>query len=201
MIAYLKGKIDYISPTIVWIECAGVGYEVNISLSTYTALKDKEECKILISPIYREDTQLLYGFASKIEQDLFLLLISVNGVGHNTARVILSSYPSEELASIIASSNLNALKTIKGIGAKTAQRILLDIKDKVIALDINIDANISSTKIESDELKNPNTDEAHAALKVLGYNDVAIRKVIKQIISKNPSATVEELIKQGLSML
>ena len=134
MIAYLRGAYTELTPTAVLVECAGVGYSVAISLTTYTALSGQKEGKILITEIIREDAHLLYGFATAAEQDLFRHLMTVSGVGPNTARIILSSYPPHELTSIITLGQIEPLKAIKGIGLKTAQRILVDLRGKLPAL-------------------------------------------------------------------
>lgn len=199
MIAYLKGTIEELTPTIMHIECCGVGYQVNISLNTYTSFNDKKEVKVLITPIYREDAQLLYGFATKEEQELFSLLITVSGVGPNTARVILSGYSVNELTQIIYSGQIDKLKAVKGIGLKTAQRILVDLKDKITVL--NIDDNYTQVQSAEKQIETENSKEAISALKILGYNDVAIKKVVRQILSKQPDANVEYIIKQALLML
>ena len=135
MIAYLRGAYTELTPTAVLVECAGVGYSVAISLTTYTALSGQKEGKILITEIIREDAHLLYGFATAAEQDLFRHLMTVSGVGPNTARIILSSYPPHELTSIITLGQIEPLKAIKGIGLKTAQRILVDLRGKLPALE------------------------------------------------------------------
>lgn len=199
MIAYLKGTIEELTPTILYIECCGVGYQVNISLNTYTSFSDKKEVKVLITPIYREDAQLLYGFATKEEQELFSLLITVSGVGPNTARVILSGYSVGELSQIIYNGQIDKLKAVKGIGLKTAQRILVDLKDKIA---INPGSDVyADIKPNEKQLETESSKEAISALKILGYNDVAIKKVVKQILSKQPDSNVEYIIKQALLML
>lgn len=199
MIAYLKGTIEELTPTILYIECCGVGYQVNISLNTYTSFSDKKEVKVLITPIYREDAQLLYGFATKEEQELFSLLITVSGVGPNTARVILSGYSVGELSQIIYNGQIDKLKAVKGIGLKTAQRILVDLKDKIA---INPGSDVyADIKQNEKQLETESSKEAISALKILGYNDVAIKKVVKQILSKQPDSNVEYIIKQALLML
>lgn len=199
MIAYLKGSIEELTPTIMYIECCGVGYQVNISLNTYTAFSEKKDVKVLITPIYREDAHLLYGFATKEEQDLFSLLITVSGVGPNTARVILSGYSVAELSQIIYNGQIDKLKAVKGIGLKTAQRILVDLKDKITVSQ----GDIQSAEIKKNDIQldSESSKEAISALKILGYNDVAIKKVVKQILSKQPNSNVEYIIKQALLML
>lgn len=201
MFAYLRGKIEEITPTIAVIECAGVGYEVNISLNTYSAFQGLKEVKIFVTPIYRDDAQLLFGFATKEEQRMFALLISVSGVGANTARVILSSYKPHELSAIIATGQTEQIKAIKGIGLKTAQRIIVDLKGK-INLDDEDWANMTSDTVnKSKGSTTQNNAEAFMALKALGYNDVAIRKVLRTITQKDSNTSVESIIKQALGML
>ena len=193
MIEYLKGKITEITPANAVIECYGVGYDVNISLTSYSLLKEGEECKLCIYEAIREDAHLLYGFVKKQERELFILLISVSGVGPNTARIILSSFTPSELENVIASGNVGLLKNVKGIGTKTAERIIVDLKDKIKVGDSTF---IIGTR-EEQEVQ----EETIAALVMLGYPQPAAKKVVQKISKENPAYKVEELIKAALKAL
>ncbi len=193
MIEYLKGKITEITPANAIIECYGVGYDVNISLTSYSLLKEGEECKLYIYEAIREDAHLLYGFVKKQERELFILLISVSGVGPNTARIILSSFTPSELENVIASGNVGLLKNVKGIGTKTAERIIVDLKDKIKVGDSTF---IIGTR-EEQEVQ----EETIAALVMLGYPQPAAKKVVQKISKENPTYKVEELIKAALKAL
>ncbi|MBE6299501.1 MAG: Holliday junction branch migration protein RuvA [Bacteroidales bacterium] len=193
MIEYLKGKITEITPANAVIECYGVGYDVNISLTSYSLLKEGEECKLYIYEAIREDAHLLYGFVKKQERELFILLISVSGVGPNTARIILSSFTPSELENVIASGNVGLLKNVKGIGTKTAERIIVDLKDKIKVGDSTF---IIGTR-EEQEVQ----EETIAALVMLGYPQPAAKKVVQKISKENPTYKVEELIKAALKAL
>lgn len=193
MIDYIKGEIVELTPTTVTIDINGIGYLINISLNTYTALSGKEEAKIYIYEIIREDAHLLFGFAAKQERELFIQLLSVSGIGANTARMILSSMTPSELVNVIASGNSDTLKMVKGIGLKTAQRVIVDLKDKI--------------KIEGIDPKTillPNSqssEEAVAALVMLGFSQQPSQKAVMKILKENPAASVETIIKAALKML
>ncbi len=193
MIDYIIGEITELAPTFVVVETNGIGYSVNIALSTYSELAKSKTCKIYIYEAIREDAHLLYGFLTKGERELFLLLISVSGVGANTARMILSSLSAQELQEAIASENFSVLKNIKGIGLKTAQRIVVDLKDKII----------KATGLDNLPTANVNTaqNEAALALSTLGFPQNASQKVLEKIFKETPSATVEQAIKLALKML
>ena len=193
MIEYIKGKIIEASPTNAIIECYGIGYDVNISLTTYSLLKEGEESKLYIYEAIREDAHLLYGFINKRERELFVLLISVSGVGPNTARIILSSFTPDELENVIASENVGLLKNVKGIGTKTAERIIVDLKDKIKVGD--------STFIIGTREGNEVQEETIAALVMLGYPQAAAKKVVQKLAKENPNYKVEELIKVALKAL
>ncbi len=197
MIAYLKGLFTEITPTTLQVECAGVGYEVNISLQTYSAFRSQTEGKVLITEILREDTHALYGFATNAEQMLFAKLTSVSGVGPNTARVILSSYAAPELIQIIETAQTDALKAVKGIGLKTAQRIIVDLKGKLPVSEESLSVSHAGMATIDAHV----AEEAVSALKMLGFNDVPVRKAVKSILTAQPAAAVEEIIKQALRML
>ena len=164
MIEYIKGEIVELTPTRMILECGGIGYELNISLNTYSAFGNKTTGKIYIYEVIREDAHLLFGFAEKIERELFLLLTSVSGVGPNTARMILSSLPPSELVQVIGSKNEAALTAVKGIGLKTAQRILVDLKNKVKPME-SMAGNLPEASISNGAV----TEEAVAALVMLGF--------------------------------
>lgn len=195
MIEYLKGDIIEISPAFLIMECNGVGYMVNISLNTFSACNGKPSAKIYIHEVIREDAHLLFGFAGKEERELFLLLISVSGVGANTARMILSSLPPSELVNAIASKNEAMLTNVKGIGAKTAQRILIDLKNKVKPIE-------GYTSESPAHISNPDlAEEAVAALVMLGFPKAVSLKAVISILKKDPVLTVEQVIKAALRML
>ena len=193
MIEYIKGEIAEITPTYTVIDNNGIGYFVNISLNTYTSLQNSKNATIYIYEAIREDAHILYGFHNKHEREMFLLLISVSGVGPNSARMILSSLSPSELETAIATSGVAALKAVKGIGAKTAQRIIVDLKDKIKApsdtLNIQVPAN------------NEIFDEALAALVMLGFSQQASQKVLKKLLSGTQELNVENVIKKALKMM
>ena len=195
MLDFIKGEIVELNPTSVVLEVAGLGYAIHISLNTYSVLSEKKEAKLYVYEVIREDAHLLFGFSEKRERELFLLLISVSGVGANTARMILSSLPAPELESVISSGNSNVLKTIKGIGAKTAERIIIDLKDKIKFSD-----NIASGE-KSVSISNEVANEAVSALMMLGFNRIASQKAVSTIIKEKPLSAVEEIIKIALKML
>jgi Holliday junction DNA helicase RuvA len=193
MYEYIKGNITEMNPAGLVIEAGGIGYFVHISVTTYTRLTGRDNTKIYIHPVIREDAHLLYGFYDQGERELFRLLISVNGVGANTAIMMLSSYLPDDLRDAILTENVNLLKSIKGIGAKTAQRVIIELKDRV-------GKGIVSDKVFSLG-ENKVRNEALSALEMLGYNKKAIEKPIDQIIAKQPDLTVENLIKIALKSI
>lgn len=196
MIEYIRGEIVELTPARMIMECAGIGYELNISLNTYSAYHGKATGKIYVYEIIREDAHLLFGFAEKTERELFLMLTSVSGVGPNTARMILSSLPPAELIQTIASKNEAALTGVKGIGQKTAQRILVDLKNKVKPIEGVIDS--SASPISANEAV---AEEAVAALIMLGFQKAASQKVVSSILKSSPALAVEQVIKTALRML
>jgi len=198
MIDYIIGKISDLEPTVAVIEAAGVGYEINIALSTFTSLTGKSEAKLYTSEIIREDAHLLYGFMTKAERSLFLLLTSVSGVGANTARLIMSSFTAAELRQIIATGNVAAITGVKGIGGKTAQRIVVDLKDKVLKIDM-VNTDITNTEVTAVNMEIK--QEAIAALVTLGYTSAASTKVVDKILQSNPNATVDQVIRQAFKMM
>ena len=196
MIEYIKGAIAELNPAFVVIDNHGIGYMLNISLSTYDNLTHAEGGQVLlyVHEAIREDAHLLYGFATKKERDAFLLLISVSGVGPNTARMILSSMNVDEFTQAIAGNNVAMLKSVKGVGAKTAQRIIVDLKDKIKPTDYTL---LQQTGQPSGEAH----DEALAALVMLGFSQQASQKALKSLFSKNPGLTAEQAIKLALKMM
>lgn len=196
MIEYIKGDIVELTPTQMIIECAGIGYELNISLTTYSAFGGKPTGKIYVYEVIREDAHLLFGFAQKVERELFLLLTSVSGVGPNTARMILSSLPPSELIQVIANKNETALTSVKGIGQKTAQRILVDLKNKVKAGDSMVGTGTAAT-VGNGAV----AEEAVAALVMLGFQKAASQKAVSSILKTSPMLAVEQVIKSALRML
>ncbi|HKL71881.1 MAG TPA: Holliday junction branch migration protein RuvA [Marinilabiliaceae bacterium] len=193
MYEYISGKIIERSPAHMIIENNGLGYFINISLTTFTALKDKNEATLLIHENIREDAYNLFGFYDKAERILFRHLISVSGIGSNTARMMLSSMPPEEVTTAIVTANTQQLTTIKGIGTKTAQRVIVDLKDKL-------------GKQGDDEklfslTDNTVRDEALSALVMLGFAKVPSQKAVNKIMVSEPNSRVEEIIKQALKML
>ena len=189
MIEYIKGDIVELTPTQMIIECAGIGYELNISLTTYSAFSGKPTGKIYVYEVIREDAHLLFGFAQKVERELFLLLTSVSGVGPNTARMILSSLPPSELIQVIANKNETALTSVKGIGQKTAQRILK-------AGDSTVGTGTAATAGNGAV-----AEEAVAALVMLGFQKAASQKAVSSILKTSPMLAVEQVIKSALRML
>ena len=200
MITYLRGLLSELSPTNAIIDCGGVGYLVGISLNTYSALSTLSgEVKLHTVQIIREDSHQLYGFASKDERELFVLLTSVSGIGPNTARVILSQYNTQELGSILSLGQVDALKAVKGIGLKTAQRIILELKGK-LKLD-DTDLNSQALGNSSAATTSKTSEEAISALKMLGYPEAAAQKTVRTLISTSPLLSVEDIIKQALKLL
>ena len=193
MIDYIKGEITELTPASVTLENHGIGYFINISLNTYTNLSGKKESQLYIYEAIREDAHLLFGFSDKQERELFLLLISVSGIGAGTARMMLSSMNTLELANVIASGNSDMLKTVKGIGLKTAQRVIVDLKDKVKIEGVEQIDVFAST--------NTSGHEAVAALVMLGFPQQASQKVVAKIIKDKSNITVEQIIKTALKML
>lgn len=204
MIDYIKGELAEITPAMAVVEAAGVGYALNISLNTYTAIQGNKEVKLYVHESLitggRDDSYTFFGFASTQERELYRLLISVSGVGANTARMILSSAAPAELSNAIASGNERLLKGVKGIGLKTAQRIIVDLKDKVLALGIAQEVTVgdgSSTVVVNNEV----TDEAVSALTMLGFSPAPSAKVVKAILTESPDMPVEMVVKEALKRI
>lgn len=191
MFHHFVGRLIEKSPAHAVVECGGVGYYFHISLTTYGQLPDGPEVKLLAHAVYREDAQLLFGFMTSAERDVFLLLLSVSGVGANTARMILSALAPAEAVQAIASGNSGLLQRIKGIGAKTAQRIVVDLRDKVGKVDAAADlGEVGSVR-----------SEAIQALTVLGFSRGPVEKAVASILAKDPAATVETVVKLALGQL
>ncbi len=193
MINYLKGKLVEKTPTYVVIECQGVGYMVNISLYTYSKITDSELIKLETHLVVREDAHTLYGFYDKVERDIFKLLTSVSGIGPSTARTMLSSMTPQQVQEAIASNDVATIQSAKGIGAKTAQRVIIDLKDKILkTFTLSEDLQISNNTIK---------DEALSALEVLGYNRRQSEKTVQKIILENTEISLENIIKLALKNL
>lgn len=193
MIEYIKGDLAELTPTYVVLECYGVGYMLNISIPTYSTLEGAKEAKLLVHEAIREDAHVLYGFINEQERSLFRSLIGVSGVGANTARMILSSIAAPQLEQIILSGDHTTLKKVKGIGAKTAERIIVDLKDKIKP--------VGDTLILQPSVTNEVYEEALAALVMLGFNRVQSQKVLKKLFDNEPLIAVEVAIKKALSMM
>lgn len=198
MIEYLKGTLADLTPALAVIECHGVGYGVNISLNTFSAIQGKQEVKLWITESIREDAYQLWGFSTRIERELFLLLTSVSGIGAGTSRVILSSMTVPELAAVISEGNDKMLKTVKGIGPKAAQRIIVDLRDKIGSLGIEAASPMAPA---SPAVNKEVMDEAVAALTMLGFSPAPAHKAVQKILSDEPEAPVERVIKLALKML
>ena len=199
MIEYIKGELTELTPALATVEAAGVGYGLNISLVTYSAIQGKKEVKLYVYEAIREDAYTLYGFVSKKERELFELLISVSGVGTNTARMVLSSLSPGELCNAISTGNERLIKGIKGIGLKTAQRIIVDLRDKIVALGIaeEIPAGGSLTAPVNNAVK----DEAVSALTMLGFAPAPTQKVVVAILQEQPDLPVEQVVKLALKQI
>lgn len=195
MIEYIKGEIVEITPTEIIIECHGIGYSILISLQTYEQVNGKKEALIYIHHHLREDEELYYGFATKDERELFRLLISVSGIGAATSRMMLSSLTSEEIRNAIIAEDLNKIKSIKGIGTKSAQRLILELKDKVVK-----GAGSESTSLFSNS-NNAAAEEAITALVMLGFTKANVTKAVTAVLKEKPGASLEEIIKSGLKRL
>ena len=192
MITQIKGRLIEKSPTELVVDCNGIGYSLNISLNTYSQIGNDENIKLYTYLLIKEDSHSIYGFFKKSERSLFKLLISVSGVGASTARMMLSSLSPSEIISAIMSENVQVIQSIKGIGLKTAQRIILELKDKVLSLNEAGDESL---------ILNKQSEEASSALEVLGYSRKQTSKLLSKIISENPGINVESIIKKALNKL
>ena len=197
MIDYIKGTVAELTPTKVVIDNNGIGYDIEISLQTYESLQNKSDAKIYIYHHFRqrEDIEMYYGFSTKDERELFELIISVSGIGVNSARMMLSSFSAEELRQAILSEDVNRIKSVKGIGLKSAQRMILELKDKIVKGEgADNDTLFKAANGEA-------VEEATRALTMLGFAKPNVNKAIQAILKKNPSAKVEEIIKMALKLL
>lgn len=193
MITHIQGKLVEKTPTDVVIDCNGVGYHINISLHTYSLLPKTDFIKLFTHLIIKEDSHSLYGFVEKSEKEIFKMLLTVSGIGAGIARTMLSSIEPKQIINALASGNVATIQSIKGIGAKTAQRAILDLKDKVLKIYDLDEVSMSQS--------NTNRDEALSALEVLGFVRKSSEKIVDKIVTENPDATVETIIKQALKNL
>ena len=204
MIEYIKGQLAELTPALAVVEAAGVGYALNISLTTYSGIQGKKEVKLYVHEALttggRDDSFTLFGFVNKQERELYRLLITVSGVGANTARMMLSSMNPTELCNAIANGDERMIKTVKGIGLKTAQRIIVDLRDKIMAGGIANELHVRGEKAES-TLNNAVKEEAVAALTMLGFSPAPVAKVVVSILQKQANLPVEQVVKEALKLL
>lgn len=204
MIEYIKGALTEVTPAQAVVETRGIGYLLNISLNTYTAIQEKKDVKLYVHEVLmtggRDDSMTLYGFATKQEREIYRMLITVSGVGSNTARMILSATSATELVNIISTGNEKALKSVKGIGLKTAQRIIVDLRDKMASNGMIQDITMQGTVAQA-AVNNEVRDEAVGALTMLGFSPAPSAKVVTEILQQNPAMPVEQVIKQALKLI
>ena len=199
MIEYIKGELTELTPALATVEAAGVGYGLNISLNTFSAIQGKKEVKLYVYEAIREDAYALYGFVNRKEREMFELLITVNGVGTNTARMMLSGMSVSELCNAISTGNAKLIQSIKGIGKMTAQRIIVDLRDKIVAL--GIAEEIPAGGQMAAPVNNAVRDEAVAALTMLGFSPAPSQKVVVGILQQQPDAPVETVVKLALKQI
>lgn len=199
MIEYIRGELTELTPALATVEVAGVGYGLNISLNTYTAIQGKKDVKLYVYEAIREDAHQLFGFAGKKEREMFELLITVSGVGANTARMMLSSMSPAELCNCISTGNERMIKSVKGIGLKTAQRIIVDLRDKIVALGIAEEIPVGGTI--STPVNNKIKDEAVSALTMLGFAPAPTQKIVVAILEEQPELPVEQVVKLALKQI
>lgn len=200
MIEYVKGEVVELTPAYAVIEAHGVGYGLNISLNTYSAVQGRKEVRLWVAESIREDAYVLFGFATKQERDMFLLLITVSGVGAGTARMILSSLSVQELCNVISTGDERVLKGVKGIGLRTAQRIIVDLKDKIVSS--GLAQELPATAGRATQLvSSPVKDEAMSALTMLGFSPAPTAKVVNAILLKDPTLPVEQVVKLALKQI
>lgn len=199
MIEYIKGELTDLTPAFATIEVAGIGYGLNISLNTFSAIQGKKEVKLYVYEAIREDAHQLYGFVNKKEREMFLLLITVNGVGANTARMMLSGLSVAELCNAISTGNARLIQNVKGIGKMTAQRIIVDLRDKIVVLGIADELPAGGTMTAP--VNNAVKDEAVSALTMLGFAPAPSQKVVLQILQEQPDAPVETVVKLALKQI
>lgn len=200
MIEYVRGELAELTPAYAVVEAHGVGYGLSISLNTYSGIQNKKEVKLYVVESIREDAYALFGFSTKQEREMFLLLITVSGVGANTARMILSAMSPAELCNVISSGNEKMLKTVKGIGLRTAQRIIVDLRDK-IAVEGVADQMPAAGVAASSAMNNEVRDEAIGALTMLGFSPAPSAKVVSAILTDNPQLPVEQVVKLALKQI
>ena len=193
MYEYISGALTELSPTYAVVEAAGVGYYINISLHTFSAIEGQEQVRLYVHFVVREDAQILYGFATRQERELFRLLISVSGVGGNTARMILSTYSTSELRNIISTGNAVLLKNVKGLGLKTAQKIIVELNGKMIDLGLEAKAVKAAGEVDNEVF-----NETVAALVMLGFQKGASEKVVKALLKEDPNIQVEDAVRLAL---
>ena len=193
MYEYISGSLAELSPTYAVVEAAGVGYYINISLQTFSAIEGAESVRLYVHFIVREDAQILYGFATRQERELFRLLISVSGVGGNTARMILSTYSTSELRNIISTANAVLLKNVKGLGLKTAQKIIVELSGKMVDLGLEAKAVKAAGEVDNEVF-----NETVAALVMLGFQKGASEKVVKALLKEDPNIQVEDAVRLAL---
>ena len=204
MIEYIKGELAELTPALAVVEAAGVGYALNISLNTYSAIQGKKDVKLYVHEALvtggRDDSFTLFGFGNKQERELYRLLITVSGVGANTARMILSSLTPAELCNVIANGDERMLKSVKGIGLKTAQRIIVDLKDKIVSMGIAEELHVAASPSAA-SINTEVRDEAVSALTMLGFSPAPSAKVVSQIITEQPGLPVEQVVKLALKQI
>ena len=199
MIEYIKGELTDLTPALATVEAAGVGYGLNISLNTFSAIQGKKEVKLYVHEAIREDAYVLFGFVNKKEREMFELLITVNGVGANTARMMLSGMSVSELCNAISTGNARLIQGIKGIGKMTAQRIIVDLRDKIVALGIADEIPAGGQMMTP--VNNQVKDEAVSALTMLGFAPAPTQKVVLQILQQQPDLPVEQVVKLALKQI
>lgn len=204
MIEYIKGELAELTPALAVVEAAGVGYALNISLNTYSAIQGKKDVKLYVHEALvtggRDDSFTLFGFGNKQERELYRLLITVSGVGANTARMILSSLTPAELCNVIANGDERMLKSVKGIGLKTAQRIIVDLKDKIVSMGIAEELHVAASPSAA-SINTEVRDEAVSALTMLGFSPAPSAKVVSQIITEQSDLPVEQVVKLALKQI
>ena len=199
MIEYIKGELTELTPAYATVEAAGVGYGLNISLNTFSAIQGKKEVKLYVYEAIREDAYVLYGFRDKKEREMFQLLITVSGVGANTARMMLSGMTVAELCNAISTGNAKLIQSVKGVGKMTAQRIIVDLRDKIV--DLGIASEIPAGGTLTAPVNNAVRDEAVAALTMLGFSPAPTHKVVTQILQEQPQLPVEQVVKLALKQI
>lgn len=201
MIEYIKGEVVELTPTYAVIDCHGIGYNLNISLNTYTAVQGNKTVQLYVYESIREDSYTLFGFASRDERTIFLLLIGVSGIGGQSARMVLSAFTPQEFCNVVSAGDERQLRSVKGIGPKAAQRIIVDLKDALAKLVMSGDNTSPNASFSIPATNAKNVEEASSALIMLGFSPAPVRKTVLSIVKQEPEATVEQIIKQALKML